>query len=47
MTLRGFKKMGLGENGRWGFEDGENRRWGLCEGVNLNGDNDDIADIVV
>lgn len=46
MALRGFKKMGWGENGRWGFEDGENGRWGLCKGVNLKGDREDIVDIV-
>lgn len=46
MALRGFKKMGWGENGRWGFEDGMDGRWGLFKGVNLKGDNDEIVDIV-
>lgn len=46
VALRGFKKMGWGENGRWGFEDGMDGRWGLFKGVNLKGDNDEIVDIV-
>lgn len=46
VTLRGFKNMGWGENGRLRFEVEKNERWGLDKGINLNGDKDDNVDIV-